>query len=178
MELEKFKLIVKYTLHSKIIAEPSFTPCTDTISAMRTYNTVRARNAKQISDNFPDKTFATLLRKNVRVEQYNTCPDNAVCCISNDKLCSTNGRTLVLKSNPTVVMYSLHQRFLEKVYKYYIIVNFDGEIYKMFREWYMNIYTDIDNVKNCGESISEFFSYNNSSKVNSLYIKFCSNCDL
>jgi len=82
--------------------------------------------------------------------------------------------------NDEIDMCCIHQRFVESVNKYYNIAHFDDEIFKTFKEWYLQKYRSLDNIDHdkMDDVSNEFIKYNSGSKINLLYIKFNTICDL
>ena len=75
---------------------------------------------------------------------------------------------------------SVHQRFISQINKFYNIVHFDDEIFKAFREWYETKSTSLDTIttENIENLAAQFCEYNDGSKINLLYVKFNTICDL
>ena len=178
MDIESFKLVVQYTVESTL-RKLQFTPHADVIVAMQRYHTYRARAAKDIAQNIANDEFIKALRTSNCICQYNACPSDSRCCISNERMNSSDGKTIVAKINGTDHIYCMHQRFVSNVHKYYNIVHFDKEIYKVFTEWHSRRYHRPNIPDNTAvEALCEtFLSYSDSSRLNQLYIKFNSICD-
>ena len=128
-----------------------------------------------------NENFITSLRQSSKIELLNTSPHSSKCVISGASLTPETGKTLLMHLlTHRINMCCMHQRFVEDVNKYYNIAHFDDEIYKTFKEWYSQKYRNVENIDpDKLESVSnDFISYNSGSKINLLYIKFNTNCDL
>jgi len=179
MDLNSFTHVVKFTIQTKG-TNVFYTPNADIVNAMRTYNTIRVTKAKQNASDLKSSTFINCLRKCYEITQINTAPNESICAVSNSKLTKNTGKTLMLHDETGTSMFCVHQRFVDKINKFYNIVHFDDEIFKMFRQWYSIKYKSLKNINesNIETTINKFLNYNGSSKINLLYVKFNSICDL
>jgi hypothetical protein len=179
MDLESFKVVVRFTIQTKG-TNTFYTPSQDIINAMRTYNTVRVGKAKLNAADLKSSVFIECLRKCHEITQINTAPNEAVCTVSGAKLTNNTGKTLMVHDQKGTSMFCVHHRFVDRVNKFYNIVHFDDEIFKMFREWYTGKFKTLKtiNENNIEDVINQFLAYNSSSKINLLYVKFNSICDL
>lgn len=178
MNLDSFVTVVKWSVQTKA-THSFFTPGQDVINAVRSYNTIRVEKAKKLSAGLKPILIQEL--RNCRtIKQLNACPLNAECAISKNVLDESSGRLLVLDFKDGTKIKSVHQRFISQINKFYNIVHFDDEIFKAFREWYNTKFTSFytittDNI----ESLAvQFCEYNDGSKINLLYVKFNTICDL
>tara|TARA_B100000214_G_C23955500_1_gene622603 strand:- start:798 stop:1319 length:522 start_codon:yes stop_codon:yes gene_type:complete len=173
-------MVVKFTIKTRA-TKLFITPPTDVINAVRLYNQIRVDKAKYLSTLIKDGDFINKLRKSSKIDLLNTSPDSTKCVISNSLLSPETGKTLLMHSpNDDIVMCCIHQRFVEYVNKYYNIAHFDDEIFKTFKKWYLQKYRSLDTIdhEKMDTVSNEFTTYNSGSKVNLLYIKFNTICDL
>ena len=179
MNLESFTVVVRFQIQTKA-TNIFYTPSQDVINAMRTYNTIRVTKAKLNASELKSETFIKALRNCHGITQINTAPSDSLCTVSQAKLTKNNGKTLMIHDKLGTTMFCVHQRFVDKVNKFYNIVHFDDEIFKMFREWYSGKFKTMKNINenNIEDEINKFLAYNSSSKINLLYVKFNSICDL
>jgi len=179
MDLDSFTSVVRWVIQTKG-TNTFYTPSQDIINAMRTYNTIRVTKAKLNASDLKNVGFIDYLRKCHEITQINTAPNEAMCTVSGVKLTKNTGKTLMIHDKQGTTMFCVHQRFVDKVNKFYNIVHFDDEIFKMFREWYSNKFKTLKtiNENNIENIINQFLAYNSSSKINLLYVKFNSICDL
>ena len=155
MELNHFISVIKYQVHSRILKH-FFTPKSDVINAVKSYNLIRVSSAKKIAE---------ILQE---------------CCVSETKINNPDGITLIVSDEEKTELFTVHRRFLKHVYNYYIIVHFDNEIFKMFKKWISNVFTSLESVtdKNIETTLERFLSYNNASNINLLYVKFNTVCEI
>lgn len=178
MELKSFLYVVKYQIQSRSIKH-FFTPTINVINAVKEYNIIRAKSAKKIATLITNQELIDKLRKGKKIIQIDTVSPFSKCCISKNNLNESNGITLIIYIDKKPFIFCIHQRFLINVNKYYNIVQFDKEIYKMFKSWVLNKFTSIDFINKSNIQIisDKFLAYNNSSNVNLLYVKFNSICE-
>jgi len=157
------------------------TPHVEIINAVRLYNQIRVERAKQLSSVIKEPKFITRLRQASKIELLNTSPPASKCVVSNNILTPETGKTLLMHlKNYDLSVCCIHQRFVESVNKYYNIAHFDDEIFKTFKEWYLQKYRSLDNMDHdkMDSVLHGFKNYNSGSKINLLYIKFNTICDL
>jgi hypothetical protein len=176
MNLDSFVTVVKWSVQTKY---SFFTPAQEVINAVRTYNTIRVEKAKKLGVGL-NPELITQLRNCRLIKQLNACPVNAECVISKNVLDELSGRLLVLHFKGGTNIKSVHQRFISQINKFYNIVHFDDEIFKAFGEWYKTKSTSFDtiNTENIENLATQFCEYNDGSKINLLYVKFNTICDL
>ena len=179
MDLDSFTVVVRFQIQTKATMV-FYTPSQDVITAMRNYNTIRVSKAKLNAADLKSESFINALRNCQGITQINTAPTDSLCTVSGVKLTKHNGKTLMIHDKTGTSMFCIHQRFVDKVNKFYNIVHFDDEIFKMFREWYHNKFKTMKNINenNIEDEINKFLAYNSSSKINLLYVKFNTICDL
>ena len=154
--------------------ENETTPNNVTINAVRNYNLMRAQSAKNIAQILNNNELLNNIRHSVGVEQLNNSPPNTKCILSNEMLKPDIGKTLILnKSNNTNIPYCIHQRYLKHVNNYFCIMHFDKEVIKQYTSFMRRI-NDVANINN----IDSFISYNNSSNIKRLLIKFNDICEI
>ncbi len=180
MDLVSFTSVVSFQVRTK--ATRCFvTPPVEIINAVRLYNQLRVERAKHLSTLIKEPKFITRLRQSSKIELLNTSPPASKCVISNNILTPETGKTLLMhKKDYNLSVNCIHQRFVESVNKYYNIVHFDDEIFKTFKEWYLQKYRSLDNLDHdkMDSVLHDFINYNSGSKINLLYIKFNTICDL
>lgn len=178
MELTSFKSVVEYQIQCRSLKH-FFTPNITIINAVKEYNIIRANAAKNIASTINNKTLIEALRKSEKIVQIDTAPPLSKCCISKNDLNVSHGITLMIYIKEKTEIFCIHKRFLSYVNRYYNIVHFDSEIFKLFKSWVLKKYTSTEciNKQNVDGILKKFISYNNSSKINLLYIKFNIICD-
>ena len=178
MNLDSFVTVVKWSVQTKA-THSFFTPGQDVINAVRSYNTIRVEKAKKLSHGLKPELIGEL-RNCRKIQQLNACPLNAECAISKNVLDESSGRLLVLHFKGGTNIKSVHQRFISQINKFYNIVHFDDEIFKAFREWYETKSTSLATIttENIENLAAQFCEYNDGSKINLLYVKFNTICDL
>lgn len=178
MELTSFKSVVEYQIHCRSLKQ-FFTPNIHIINAVKEYNIIRANAAKNIASTINNNTLIESLRKSEKIVQIDTSPQLSKCCISKTNLNVSHGITLMIYIKEQIEIFCIHKRFLSYVNRYYNIVHFDSEIFKLFKSWVLKKYitTEFINKQNVDDILEKFISYNNSSKINFLYIKFNTICD-
>lgn len=173
MDVEEFKICIEYVLQRRF-NENETTPNNVTINAVRNYNLMRAQSAKNIAQILNNNELLNNIRHSVGVEQLNNSPPNTKCILSNEMLKPDIGKTLILnKSNNTNIPYCIHQRYLKHVNNYFCIMHFDKEVIKQYTSFMCRI-NDVANINN----IDSFISYNNSSNIKRLLIKFNDICEI
>mgnify|MGYP003322195795 CR=1 FL=1 len=173
MDVEEFKICVEYILQRRF-DETETTPNNLTINAVRNYNLMRAQSAKNIAQLLNNNELLNNIRHSVGVEQLNKSPANTKCILSNEILKPDVGKTLILnKSNNSNVPYCIHQRYLKHVNNYFCIMHFDKEVIKQYTG-FINRINDVPTINNIGS----FISYNNSSNIKRLLIKFNNICEI
>ena len=173
MEVEDFKICIEYILHRRF-SDDEITPNNLTINAVRNYNLLRAQSAKNIAQQLNNAELLNNIRHSMGVEQLNKSPPESKCILSNETLRPDIGKTLILnKPNNTNIPYCIHQRYLKHVNNYFCIMHFDKEVIKQFTD-FMSQINDLPNIKN----VDIFISYNNSSNIKRLLIKFNNICEI
>lgn len=177
MNIESFTKVVTFLLHTKS-TKTFFTPSSETITSVKNYNQIRAKKARNLTNIVKNEKFIKSLRTCSKIIQLNCGIEDAKCIISNTVLNSLTGKTLLLHDKD-IQLFCVHRRFIPNVNKLYNILHFDDEIFKHFKEWWLNKSTSIDNIntENAEYIIKEFLQYNDSSNVNLLYMKFNNICD-
>tara|TARA_A100001015_G_scaffold319722_1_gene443560 strand:+ start:3028 stop:3549 length:522 start_codon:yes stop_codon:yes gene_type:complete len=172
MDVEEFKICIEYILQRRF-NENETTPNNLTINAVRNYNLMRAQSAKNIAQLLNNNVLLNNIRHSVGVEQLNNSPPNTKCILSNEILKPEVGKTLILnKANNTNIPYCIHQRYLKHINNYFCIMHFDKEVIKEYTGFMCQI-NDVANLNNIGS----FISYNNSSNIKRLLIKFNNICE-
>ena len=173
MDVEEFKICVEYFLQRRF-DETETTPNNLTINAVRNYNLMRAQSAKNIAQQLNNNELLNNIRHSVGVEQLNKSPANTKCILSNEILNPDVGKTLILnKANNSNIPYCIHQRYLKHVNNYFCIMHFDKEVIKQYTR-FMHRINDVPTAGN----IDSFISYNNSSNIKRLLIKFNDICEI
>ncbi len=172
MDFDTFQMVVLYQIQARSLKH-FFTPSIDTINAVKEYNTLRAKAAKQKA--LASTELNNSLRRGHKIVQINTVPPHTKCCISKQVL--NSGKTLIIHDE-NIKLYCVHQRFVNQVHNYYSIVHFDEEMFKFFKDWIKINYNLIE-IKNKQDvyTLSEMF-LRSESKIKFLYIKFNKICDL
>ena len=178
MDLSSFKSVVEYQIQCRSLKQ-FFTPNINIINAVKEYNIIRAKAAKNIASAINNNVLIEALRKSEKIVQIDTSPQLIKCCISKTNLNVSHGITLMIYIKEKTEIFCIHKRFLSYVNRYYNIVHFDSEIFKLFKSWVLKKYTSTDfiNKQHVDDILYKFISYNNSSKINLLYIKFNAICD-
>lgn len=180
MDLVSFTSVVLFTIRTKA-TRLFITPPVEIINAVRLYNQLRVERAKQLSMSIKEPKFIKRLRQSSKIELLNTSPSSSKCAVSNNTLTPETGKTLLMHfKDYDLSVCCIHQRFVESVNKYYNIAHFDDEIFKSFKDWYLQKYRSFDNIDNdkMDSVLHDFINYNSGSKINLLYIKFNTICDL
>ena len=156
MELEEFSRVVIYTLN------PMTQPTPATISAVRTYNTLRVQAAKKQSTGLPDMLVHPM-RKACSVRVIPSVPPYAKCVVTKQYI--KDGCTLIINDGEHLFTVG---NFYRKTLRYlFLIFHFDDEIHKAFNEW----------AKRCITSdIDAFSEYNHSSHIKKLFVLFQQVC--
>ena len=177
MNIESFTKVVTFLLHTKS-TKIFFTPSPETITSVRNYNQIRAKKARTLTNIIKNENFIKSLRTCSKIIQMNCGIEDAKCIISKAVLNQSTGKTLILHDK-NIQMFCIHRRFIPNVNKLYNILHFDDEIFKHFKTWWLNKSTNMDNinVENVESIIKDFLTYNSSSNVNLLYMKFNNICD-
>ena len=177
MDIQSFTDVVRYQIHSRYLNN-FFTPSSEVIQAVKSYNFTRAQAAKRMANIIKNANFIEQLRYANKITQLNHVPNDAKCILSKNNLTNDNGKTLIIKSEKCSSIFCLHHRFLNEVHNYYNIVHFDDEMYKMFKDWTKKVYLNTIRIEDIEPVITTFMQYNNKSKINLLYVKFNTICDL
>ena len=179
MDLTSFHNVVKYQIQSRSMKH-FFMPAINVINAVKEYNIIRASSAKKLVTTITNNVLVDSIRKSSKIVQIDSVSPFSKCCISKINLSDTNGITLIIYVQDKPSIFCIHQRFLIIVHKYFNIVHFDDEMYKLFKSWTLKKFTTVDFInKNNIENVSnKFLEYNNSSNVNLLYVKFNSVCEI
>ena len=143
MNIPDFNFVVKYQIQSRSMNH-FFTPSNNIINAVKEYNIIRVDAAKRIASKLVSEPLINALRKGNKIIQFDTTPPNCKCCISKTNVNASNGITLIIYVENIPSIFCVHQRFLLEINKYYNIVHFDNEIYKLFKEWVLCIFKSID----------------------------------
>lgn len=170
MDFNDFKICMRYILNEYY--NNDLTPNTSTVNAVRTFNMLRATNAKKIASKIKNQTLLNDLRHSEKIVQLNKTVPNSVCIISNEKLQYDTGKIIIVHLDESEKPYSIHRRFLIILNNFFCIMHFDKEIIKSYNV-FMNSIQQIPSK----EKIEYFLKYNNSSNVNLLLIKFNNMCE-
>lgn len=178
MDINSFKIVIRFLIQTKA-SKIFYTPSTEIISAVRLYNSTRVNSAKKITQTITNPEFIKAIRTCNKLIQINTSALNTKCFLSKIQLTEGVGITLILHQEDDVKIYNVHRRFIGNINKFYNIMHFDDEIYKMFKNWWKKKSTTMNTItaENIEQITNNFLEYNDSSNVNLLYMKFITNCD-
>lgn len=156
MELEEFARVVTYTLN------PNTQPTPTTISAVRSYNTIRVQAAKKHTQGLP-ACIVQPLRKASSIQVIPTVPQYAKCIISKQFI--KRGCTLIINNGE--LLFTVRDFYQQSLRTLFLIFHFDDEIHKAYNEWTQRyIQTDIQS----------FTQYNQSSHIKKLFVVFQQLC--
>lgn len=178
MDIKLFKIVIRFLIQTKA-SKLFYTPSTEIIFAVRLYNSTRVSCAKKITETISNSEFIKAIRSCNKLIQINTSAPNTKCFLSKTALTEEGGKTLILHLKDEVKIYNVHSRFIGNINKFYNIMHFDDEIYKMFKNWWNQKSTTMNTItaENIEQITNDFLDYNDASNVNLLYMKFITNCD-
>ena len=178
MDIKLFELVVRFLIQTKA-TKMFYTPSSETISAVRLYNSTRVSCAKKLNETISDAEFIKAIRACNKLIQINSSAAHTKCFISKTPLTDSTGITLLFHNKNEVKIYNIHRRFIDIINRFYNIMHFDDEIYKTFKIWWNKKSNTNKNItsENIEKITKDFLKYNDASNVNLLYMKFATNCD-